>query len=199
MKKPVLLLLLWPALTFAQPWWMKGSPAKDADFLPPEQAFRVSAQVDGNLIKVRWLIADGYYLYRSKFDIIAESPALVVDPPVFPNGESKTDEYFGTQEIYRQEVEAVVGYRRADGGAHPLQIKVTYQGCADAGLCYPPLVRVLSPDTTRQLAPVAPVQHPPMLREISPTRVALVAIVGGLLAFFIAGWTLRRRRPWTRP
>jgi thiol:disulfide interchange protein DsbD len=191
MKKAMLLLLLWPALTIAQPWWMKGSTVKNADFLPPDQAFRLSAHTDGNLIRVRWLIADGYYLYRSKFDISAESPGLVLDPPVFPNGVSKTDEYFGTQEIYRQEVEAVVGYRRGDGGAHPVQIKVAYQGCADAGLCYPQLVKVLIPDSTA-LPDAQPA--PSGIQAKSPAQVPAIAIVVGLLAFFVAGLALRSRR-----
>lgn len=187
----MLLLLLLPGLSVAQPWWMKGNTAKNADFLPPDQAFRLSASVDGKLIRVRWLIADGYYLYRSKFDITAESPGLVLDPPVFPNGLSKTDEYFGTQEIYRQEVEAVVGYRRGDGGAHPLQIKITYQGCAEAGLCYPQLVKVLNPEVTALPAAQPPVAQVPAQPAGSTTA---IVILSGLLAFFVAGLVLRSRR-----
>lgn len=203
MKKATLLLLFWPVLTLAQPWWMKGNVAKNVDFLPPEQAFRLSASVDGNLIRVRWLIADGYYLYRSKFDIKPESPALTLDPPVFPDGVSKTDEYFGTQEIYRQEVEAVVGYHRGDGGAHPLQIKVVYQGCADAGLCYPELVKVLNPEVTPPAQP-PPATAPAIAAASIPTStppqkgVPALAIGAGLIAFFLAGVSLRRR-PQPRP
>ena len=191
MKKAMLLLLLLPGLSVAQPWWMKGNMAKTTDFLPPDQAFRLSASVDGNLIRVRWLIADGYYLYRSKFDITPESPGLVLDPPVFPNGLSKTDEYFGTQEIYRQEVEAVVGYRRGDSGAHPLQIKVTYQGCAEAGLCYPQLAKVLNPEVI-----TLPAAQPPVAQvSVTPAGpVTAIAILTGLLAFFVAGLVLRGRR-----
>jgi thiol:disulfide interchange protein DsbD len=191
MRKALLILLLCPVLSVAQPWWMKGNPVKNADFLPPDQAFRLSATVDGNLIRVRWLIADGYYLYRSKFDITPESPGLVLDPPVFPNGVTKTDEYFGTQEIYRQEVEAIVGYRRGDGGAHPLQIKVAYQGCADAGLCYPQLVKVMNPDMATSQEP-----RPPMAQVKDTPRgpVPAVAILAGLAAFFVAGLALRSRR-----
>lgn len=193
----MLLLLLLPGLSVAQPWWMKGNPAKSVDFLPPDQAFRLVAHIDGNLIRVHWLIADGYYLYRSKFDITPESPELALDPPVFPNGVTKTDEYFGTQEIYRQEVEAVVGYRRGDGGAHPLQIKVTFQGCADAGLCYPQLVKVLNPDTATEVA-VQPTPAPAHLHDASRGSVPPIAILAGLLAFFIAGLAIRSRRSSVR-
>ncbi len=185
----MLLLLLWPALTLAQPWWLKGNQAKDADFLPPDEAFRVSSRIDGNLIRIRWLIADGYYLYRSKFDITPESPGLILDPAVLPNGTSTTDEYFGTQEIYLQEVQSMVGYRRTDGGAHPLQIKVTYQGCAEAGLCYPPLVKVLHPE-----ASVAPPIAQMAASVQSPRAAPAIAALAGVLVFFVAGIALRRRR-----
>ena len=117
---------------------MRGIDSNETDFLPPDVAFRVAARVDGNLVKVRWVIADGYYLYRSKIEVKAESPDLVVAAPELPPGVVKTDPYLGTQQIYTQQVEAAVPYSRIDAGAHPLQIKVTYQGCAEAGLCYPP-------------------------------------------------------------
>jgi len=93
------------------------------DFLPPDVAFRVAARVDGNELKVRWVIADGYYLYRQKFDVKAESPDLLLSAAQFPAGVVKTDPYLGTQEIYTQQVEALVPYTRLDAGAHPIQIK----------------------------------------------------------------------------
>src|SRR5580700_6854163 len=112
----------------AKPWWMRGVDANSTDFLPPDVAFRVGAAVDGNVVRVRWVIADGYYLYRSKIDIKAESPDLVIAAPALPKGVLKTDPYLGTQEIYKQQVEATAVYTRFDAGAHPLQIKVIYQG-----------------------------------------------------------------------
>src|ERR1700721_836964 len=90
----------------AKPWWMRGIESKETDFLPPDAAFRVSARTEGNVMRVRWGIADKYYLYRQKIDIKAESPDLNVAAPVLPKGTLKNDAYFGTQEIYRQQVEA---------------------------------------------------------------------------------------------
>ena len=197
MKKAWLTLVLCPALAMAQPWWLKGNQAKDAEFLPPDEAFRLSSSIDGNLIRIQWVIADGYYLYRSKFDISPESPGLALDPPVFPNGKSKTDEYFGTQEIYVQDVSSIVGYHRTDGGAHPLQIKVTYQGCAEAGLCYPPLVKVLNPESAASQPITRPLQSTGS-RAAAPVRAhptaPAFAVIAGVLAFFAAGISLRRRR-----
>src|ERR1700730_5429372 len=141
-----LLLLSLVGAASAKPWWTRGVESNESDFLPPDAAFRVSARVDGTVVRVRWIIADGYYLYRHRIEIKAESPDLAIAAPLLPKGVIKSDPYLGTQEIYQQQVEATVPYTRFDAGAHPLQIKVTYQGCAEAGLCYPPISKVLFPE-----------------------------------------------------
>jgi thioredoxin:protein disulfide reductase len=166
----------------AKPWWTHGAESNESDFLPPDAAFRVSARAEDNVVRVRWVIADEYYLYRHRIDIKAESPDLVIAAPVLPKGTLKTDPYLGTQEIYHQQVEATVAYTRYDGGAHPLQIKVTYQGCAEAGLCYPPITKVLFPEHAAA---------PPMA---APHPWEGVAILAGGLAFLLAGLLLRKGR-----
>src|ERR1700676_4226073 len=140
-----LLLLSLVGAASAKPWWTRGVESNESDFLPPDAAFRVSARVDGTVVRVRWIIADGYYLYLHRIEIKAESPDLALSAPALPKGVLKSDPYLGTQEIYQRQVEATVPYTRFDAGAHPLQIKVTYQGCAEAGLCYPPISKVLFP------------------------------------------------------
>jgi thiol:disulfide interchange protein DsbD len=182
-----LLLISFAGFAVAKPWWMRGVESNEADFLPPDVAFRVAANVEGNVIRVRWVIADGYYLYRQRMIIKAESPDLVVAAPAWPQGVLKVDPYFGNQEIYKQQVEATATYSRIDGGAHPLAIKVTYQGCAEAGLCYPPITKVISPQIGAALA--APVNHP----------WEGVAILGGVLAFLLAGLSLRKERKLDLP
>jgi thiol:disulfide interchange protein DsbD len=183
-----LLLLASAGLATAKPWWMRGVESNESDFLPPDTAFRVSARVDGDVVRVRWIIADGYYLYRRKIDIKAESPNLVIAAPLLPKGVLKSDAYLGTQEIYQQQVEATVPYTRFDAGAHPLQIKVTYQGCAEAGLCYPPITKVLFPQHAAGLG-AAPVSHPWVG----------AAILAGGFAFLLAGLTLRKGRKLDLP
>jgi thiol:disulfide interchange protein DsbD len=175
------------ATVIAKPWWMRGVESNESDFLPPDVAFRVSSRVDGDVLRVRWIIADGYYLYKEKMEIKAESPDLVLLQPSFPRGSVKTDPYLGTQEIFLQQVEGTVAFTRADFGAHPLQIKVTYQGCAEAGLCYPAITKVLSPVSA---APMSPAQPHPWEG---------VAIVGGGLAFLVAGFLLRKGRRLDTP
>jgi len=176
------LLFLLSGSASAKPWWMRGVESNDTDFLPPDVAFRVHSQVDGGVLTVRWVIADGYYLYRRKIDVAAESPDLIVTGIALPRGTSKTDPYLGTQEIFTQQVEGTVAYKRFDFGAHPLQIKVTYQGCAEAGLCYPPITKVLFPGSALPAAPVP--AH----------RWEGIAIVGGVFAFLFAGLVLRKGR-----
>ena len=180
----IALLLGAAGTALAKPWWMRGIDSNETDFLPPDVAFRVAARIDGDVLKVRWVIADGYYLYRQKIEVKAESPDLVVATPVLPPGVVKTDPYLGTQQVYMQQVEAAVPYSRLDAGAHPVQIKVTYQGCAEAGLCYPPITKVVFP--TAGSSPVA-VSVPPYPWEG-------IAIIGGACAFLLAGLVLRKGR-----
>jgi thioredoxin:protein disulfide reductase len=167
----------------AKPWWMRGTDSKETDYLPPDVAFRVAAHVEGNIIKVRWVIADGYYLYRQKIEVRAESPGLVVAPAQLPDGVTKTDPFLGTSQVYFQQVEAIVPYSRIDAGAHPLQVKVTYQGCTE-GLCYPPMTKVVFPIASSSAAPTS----------VPPYRWETIAILGGTFAFLIAGLILRKGR-----
>jgi thioredoxin:protein disulfide reductase len=166
----------------AKPWWMRGVESNESDFLNPDVAFRVASRVDGNVLRVRWVIADGYYLYRHKMEIKAESPDLVLSAPSFPQGKVKNDPYLGVQEIFQQQVEGTVAFTRFDAGAHPIQIKVTYQGCAEAGLCYPPISKVLFPQSAASTIPA------------QPHAWEGVAIIGGGIAFLLAGLLLRKGR-----
>jgi thiol:disulfide interchange protein len=172
----------------AKPWWMRGTDSNENDFLPPDVAFRTGAALEGQAVRIRWVIADGYYLYKQKIEVQAESPDLVVGRPELPAGMMKTDAFLGRQEIFTQQVEARVPYTRSDYGAHPLQIKVTYQGCAEGGLCYPPITKVLFPSERLPQAAVNP-----------PHRWELIAILGGVLAFLVAGFLLRRERKLPLP
>ncbi len=181
--------LMLPGSAGAKPWWLRGVESNEGDFLDPDVAYRAATRVDGNVLRVRWVIADGYYLYRHKMEIKAESPDLVLGEPSFPRGTIKTDPYLGTQEIFTQQVEATVPYTRTDAGAHPIQIKVTYQGCAEAGLCYPPISKVLFANGAGAFPPPAVKKHP----------WEGVAILGGGFAFLFAGFLLRRDRRLDTP
>jgi thiol:disulfide interchange protein DsbD len=181
--------LMLPGSAGAKPWWMRGVESNEGDFLDPDVAFRAASHVDGNVLRVRWVIADGYYLYRQRMDIKAESPDLVLGEPTFPQGTMKTDPYLGTQEIFTQQVEAAVPFTRLDAGAHPIQVKVTYQGCAEAGLCYPPISKVIFANSGSALPMPQAKSHP----------WEGVAILGGGFAFLVAGYLLRKERRLDTP
>lgn len=184
------LALALPGAAGAKPWWTRGVESNEGDFLPPDVAFRVAARVDGNVLRIRYVIADGYYLYKQKMQVAAESPDLLLSIAEFPTGRTKSDQYLGAQEIYTQQVEGTVGYQRLDAGAHPMQIKLTYQGCAEAGLCYPPITKVVFPSAAAASASAsAPPQHP----------WEAYGIIGGACAFLVAGWVLRKGRRLVAP
>jgi thiol:disulfide interchange protein DsbD len=189
----------------AKPWWMRGAESNHNHFLPPDEAFRVTSRVDGGDVRIRWVIADGYYLYRQRMEVKAESPDLVVAEPKFPHGTRNTDAYEGSQEIFTQEVEGTASYRRSDAGAHPIQIKVSYQGCAVAGLCYPLITKVLFPEVAPAFAELAPGAGAPAGTAASavvstlPRGGGKYAIVGGMLAFLLAGLMLRKGRRLALP
>ena len=116
--------------------------AAHAAFLEPDRAFRFSARaLDTKTVEVTYAIADGYYLYRERFAFAldaATSSGATLGEPVYPKGEIKFDETFQKDvEHYRREVVVRLPVVGATG---PVTLSSTSQGCADAGLCYPPQV-----------------------------------------------------------
>ena len=132
-------LLAFPALA-GEALYQK--PGKQADYLPVDQAFELQPLEvrDGQLL-VSWRIAKDYYLYRHrlKFSLVEPSGATLA-AALLPAGEKHQDEHFGETEIYRDRLEARFPL---PAGKVPVKLKVVYQGCADAGLCYPPQTRTL--------------------------------------------------------
>lgn len=115
------------------------------DFLPPDQAFRFDALADGtDRVRLDWEIADGYYLYRARIKVVTPGSSAQLGPVQFPTGQFKFDEYFGKQEVYHHKLIATVPVVRARGGTLELPLQVTYQGCAEAGLCYSPITKTVT-------------------------------------------------------
>lgn len=112
----------------------RSAPAED--FLPPEQAFRFSARaVAPDAIELSWAIAPGYYMYREQFRFVADPPEVALGDPQLPPGRVKFDQTFDKDvETYRDKVAARLTIPTGTAFA----LAVTSQGCADAGLCYPP-------------------------------------------------------------
>jgi len=110
----------------------------EEELLKPDQAYGISAEVAGDKIKVRWDIADGYYLYRNKFRFKTDHKDIVFESPDLPPGKVKSDPFFGDIEIYRDQVEIALPYHITGSVPSMLELEACSQGCADAGICYPP-------------------------------------------------------------
>ncbi|MDK9691333.1 protein-disulfide reductase DsbD [Azospira sp.] len=116
-------------------------PVAAQEFLDPLVAFKPEARaLDDKTVEVRYSIAKGYYLYRDKFRFAAEGATL--GTPVFPAGKQKHDDNFGDVEVYYKSVAIRLPLSANPSG--PITLKVTAQGCADAGVCYPPQEQKLS-------------------------------------------------------
>ena len=120
--------------------WVVAIPAVSAStdqFLRPNEAFEATASATAEGLTVSWLIAPQYYLYKKRFAVKAVSPGLALGPMQMRKGDVVEDEYFGKSEIYRDSVEITIALTAAlAAGTYTIEVKS--QGCADAGLCYPP-------------------------------------------------------------
>ncbi|GLR64756.1 protein-disulfide reductase DsbD [Marinospirillum insulare] len=117
--------------------WLSNSSSQP-EFLPPEQAFKAQAWVEGSQVFVLWDIEPGYYLYKDRFQLeVAKDSGLTLERIDFPPSLSHEDEYFGVTQVYYNQVE-LAGLLTGETQNKQLGITLHYQGCADAGLCYPP-------------------------------------------------------------
>ncbi|MEA3183117.1 MAG: thioredoxin:protein disulfide reductase [Gammaproteobacteria bacterium] len=117
----------------------------EPDFLSPDEAFRFSALADGpDSIRLIWGVTDGYYLYRARIKASSDGTQAKLGELTLPTGETKMDEYFGKQEVYHHDVVGSISVARSSSGDLAVPLKVTYQGCASAGLCYPPITKVVN-------------------------------------------------------
>lgn len=119
-----------------------GLGRQDDEFLDPEVAFQlvVNTNPDGSN-RLDWTIADGYYLYKDKIklSLINKVNGINLGQPDLPRAKIKEDEYFGKVAVYYYDVGFTLPISNTTGKKQNIKIKVVYQGCADAGLCYPPI------------------------------------------------------------
>jgi thiol:disulfide interchange protein DsbD len=112
--------------------------ADEDNLLPPEEAFHFTAvESQPGVLSARWDIAEGYYLYRSKFKFNSNDDSQLAQAK-FPAGEKKHDEFFGEIETYRGHIDISIPYTRNNLSENTLELEAVYQGCADIGVCYPP-------------------------------------------------------------
>lgn len=117
-------------------------PSRGDEPLPPEKVFRPRAELLGpGRLRVTWEISPDYYLYKKSLAVTSESPGVELGPPHLPEGTPKEDEYFGRTEVYYEEAIAELPVR---GGAEPLRLRVSHQGCKEDSICYPPQTVLLT-------------------------------------------------------
>ena len=109
-----------------------------SNFVPADRAFAFDFQQNQHDLNLSWHIKDGYYLYRKQITLTTKDAAIV--DPSLPPGEWHEDEFYGKSEIYRQRLMLPITLTQASKAA---TLTVTYQGCADAGFCYPPETKVV--------------------------------------------------------
>ncbi|WP_299804505.1 protein-disulfide reductase DsbD [uncultured Shewanella sp.] len=110
--------------------FLKGEP----ELMPVDQAFVFDFKQQGDQVRISWVIADGYYMYRDKLKFEAADGA-VLGEIALPQGKPHTDEYFGEQEVYYTYVEMPVAIKESVAGG---KLNVTFMGCAEGKLCFPP-------------------------------------------------------------
>ncbi len=122
---------------------LSGLVHGQAKLLEPERAFAFSVQaLDDRTVEARFHIAEGYYLYREKLKFGVE-PAVLAAAPALPLGKVKDDAFFGKVETYRGRVAVKLALDQGEPG-RKVSVRAESQGCADAGVCYPPQVQVLT-------------------------------------------------------
>lgn len=136
--------------------------ANEPELLEQERAFQLSARrKDLKTVELHFKIADGYYMYRGRFKFAVEPTASAkLGKATLTKGNMKQDPTFGRTEIYRDSVRILLPIASMDklvtlADVEPVRLKVTSQGCADAGVCYPPIHQTitLQPGSSQILLP----------------------------------------------
>lgn len=151
------------------------------EFLPVEQAYQSLLQWRDGQLHISWTIADGYYLYQERFEFaVLENGEQTSLDVVLPEGKVKDDPYFGRTPVYYYNLNHSIDW---PASAEPRTLVLTAQGCADAGLCYPPYTQYAEVDT--QSGELRLSERPPatMTHETSTDSAAQSLLVMCLLAF----------------
>ena len=179
-----------------------ASAASIDELLEPEKAFRMSTRaLDATSVEVSFAIAEGYYMYRERFRFAVDPGSrATLGVPQFPPGTRKKDEFFGEVETYRKQVVIRLPVENAEG---PVQLTVTSQGCADAGVCYIPMDSKVTIQLAGFSAPSAAVPpEPGFTVQVSDFEVARLFQSGGpllVLASFLGFGLLLAFTPCVLP
>ncbi|MFP7260652.1 protein-disulfide reductase DsbD [Citrobacter portucalensis] len=146
-----LILLLCSTSTFAG---LFDAPGR-SQFVPADRAFVFDFQQNQHDLNLTWQVKDGYYLYRKQISI-TPSQADITEVKL-PPGVWHEDEFYGKSEIYRKQLTVPITVNQAKSGA---TLTITYQGCADAGFCYPPETKTVPLSEVSSGSAAAPAPAP---------------------------------------
>jgi thiol:disulfide interchange protein DsbD len=139
------------------------------ELLPPDQAFQFFAAVkDADTLHVNWEIAEGYYLYREKIQLeLINAADVTIGNHTIPRGAPKHDEAFGQVEIFHNKLGFDLPIIRTNSSAQTITLQAKYQGCADRGVCYPPMTKKIDLElpAAQNITPIADTHPNPALSE----------------------------------
>ena len=133
----------------------------DNELLQADEAFSFSSQlINAQQIRLTWRIAEGYYLYRDKINVTALSPKhLVLGDIQFPKGTLKHDEFFGQTVVYHTDLVLIQHITPPLTDSDNIQLNIAFQGCADIGVCYPPMSKKIQLSLPTSTLPTANASH----------------------------------------
>lgn len=157
--------------------------SSSAEFFPVEQAYQFNLVVEDQQLVFNWQIRDGYYLYRDRFDFRSLDNSVELQSPIFDSGIVKWDEFFEEDvEVYYSQTSVRVPFSTTGDKLH---LQIESQGCADAGLCYPPYKQWLEIDLQTAAVKISSQppeqQSQPDAENISLVTVLLFALLGGMI------------------
>jgi thiol:disulfide interchange protein len=164
-------------------------------FLPVQQAFKATAKIENQHLSLNWTIADGYYLYRKGFKINSSDNSTQLGVPNFADGMLKWDEYF--------EADVIVYYAQTrfevpfTSDKPQFQLQLESQGCADAGLCYPPRKQIIDIDLDAGTAIISEYANAP-IKAASAENVTVMPL-WLILLFAVAGGLILNLMPCVFP
>jgi len=145
--------------------------AEEDEFLSPEDAFKLNVDVNGEgKLVAYWQVAEGYYLYKNKFKFELPGKQNIAFGNIkLPKGKVKTDDILGTYEVFYKQVEVDLPITGKLDKTKAMDLKVIYQGCAEAGICYPLMKKNLGINVTDLLlaSPVAAAEKPAQASQLS--------------------------------
>ncbi|HGM5964312.1 protein-disulfide reductase DsbD [Serratia nevei] len=159
------------------------APKGGSQFVPVDQAFAFDFKQQGSQVTLNWQIRPGYYLYRQQIKLVPQQATLGAF--TLPEGLSHKDEFFGEVAIFKQQLNLQVPLQQAAANA---SLSVTYQGCAEAGFCYPPETRIIPLDAVSAgaAAPLPAVDTAPTEQPATPANLPFSPLWALLIGIGIA-------------